>query len=49
MVLATSERHLDHPIGVGNEIVATIHVVREMLDPPEQIETCNVREAANET
>ena len=28
MVLTTSERHLHHPIGVRDEIVATIHDVR---------------------
>ena len=28
MVLSTSERHLHNPIGVRDEIVATIHVVR---------------------
>ena len=28
MVLSTSERHLHHPIGVRDQIVASIHVVR---------------------
>ena len=36
MVLTTSEMHLHHPIAVRDEIVATIHDVREMFDPPEQ-------------